>query len=220
MFRKTLSRRPSASGIIALLALVLAVGGGTAVAAKRIASKQIKNNSVKSSDIKNGTLKTKDLSSGAVVDLRGAKGAEGPKGATGPKGDAGAKGDIGTAGPAGSAGAPGSALGLAQVNGLIIDGDSVVDDDSVNVTDANVTRPSNGVYCFNGLGFDPRVVVAAIERPNGGQPTAQNMTVETLAKTETPLGGDPCPGDEDASVLVYNQAGQPANPIGISVLFN
>jgi hypothetical protein len=53
-------RRPSPALVIAVIALVIALGGG-AYAALRIGSKQIVNNSVRSKDVRNRTLTGRDL---------------------------------------------------------------------------------------------------------------------------------------------------------------
>jgi hypothetical protein len=65
MVRSLLSRRPSAAGVVALLALVLATAG-TATAAHLVTSKDIKNNSIKSKDVKNGTLRGGDVRADAL----------------------------------------------------------------------------------------------------------------------------------------------------------
>lgn len=90
-------RRLSPSLLLAIVAIVLA-STGSAVAAKLITSKDIKNNTIASTDIKNGTIKLGDVSKGASAALRGQAG---PQGARGQAGSEGARG------PAGSAGAPG-----------------------------------------------------------------------------------------------------------------
>jgi hypothetical protein len=108
---------------LALVALFIALGGGTAYAATTLVPK----NSVGSSQVINGSLQTVDLSSRAVSALKGkagpqgaagAQGAAGSAGPQGPKGDTGAagaqglKGDTGAAGtqgPKGDAGAAGAA---------------------------------------------------------------------------------------------------------------
>src|SRR5947208_1588884 len=82
--------RPSGSMLVALLALVLAMGG-SAVAATVITRKQIKD----------GTIQTKDLAKKTVKSL---KGKAGPTGPIGPIGPAGAKGDTGATGPKGDKG--------------------------------------------------------------------------------------------------------------------
>jgi hypothetical protein len=83
-------KRPSASMVVALIALVMAMGG-SAVAASLITSKQIKN----------GTIQTADISKKAQNALKGKTGATGP---AGPAGPAGAQGPAGVAGPKGDKG--------------------------------------------------------------------------------------------------------------------
>lgn len=124
--------RPSASLIVACLALFVALGG-VGYAATTINSAQIQNNAIKSVDIKNRGIATKDLSKKAVNALKGQKG------------DPGAKGD------AGAPGADGSAVAYAYVNS---DG-SVDETRSKGIADANVV-PDGGIYGFRGLGFSPK----------------------------------------------------------------
>jgi len=76
--------RPSASLVLAAVAVVLAMGG-TAAAASLITSKQIKN----------GTIQLVDISKNARAKLRGARGPAGQPGEQGAKGDKGDKGDAG-----------------------------------------------------------------------------------------------------------------------------
>jgi hypothetical protein len=88
-------RRPTASAVIATVALVAAMGG-TSYAAKLITGKNIKNSSVTGkdiknssltgSDIKNKSLTTSDLKASSVAALKGATGPAGAAGAPGPAG--------------------------------------------------------------------------------------------------------------------------------------
>ncbi len=84
--------RPTATTVIAFVALFAALGGGTAIAAKKLTGK----------DIKDGSIGLKDLSKKAK------SGMEGDRGATGATGARGAAGPQGPAGPPGAAGAPGA----------------------------------------------------------------------------------------------------------------
>jgi hypothetical protein len=88
-------RQPRHSTVVAYLALFVALSG-SAYAAVKIGSKQIKDNSVRSRDIKNKTIAAKDISTSARKSLRGQKGAPGAPGA---QGAAGTPGDQGPAGP-------------------------------------------------------------------------------------------------------------------------
>jgi len=96
-------RRPRHSTVVAYLALFVALSG-SAYAAVKIGSKQIKDNSVRSRDIKNKTIAVKDISNPARKSLRGQKG---PPGAAGSQGAAGAPGDQG---PAGASAVPARAV--------------------------------------------------------------------------------------------------------------
>lgn len=90
--------RPSASMVVAMIALIAVMGGG-AYAASQINGKKLKANSVTGKKIKNKTLTDKDISDATLDALKGAKG---------DKGDTGAQGATGPQGPAGPAGADGT----------------------------------------------------------------------------------------------------------------
>ena len=90
--------------------------------------------------------------------VQGPAGVPGPTGATGPAGTAGSTGATGPTGATGSTGAAGSAVAYAHV-----DSDGTVDTSrSRNITQAMVTHPQAGVYCFDNLGFTPNNVVATV----------------------------------------------------------
>ncbi len=90
--------------IMALLALFVALGSGTAVAGSLISGRNIKNHSVPEGK----------LTRQAIAKLRGRKGPAGPAGRTGPQGPKGssgargAQGAKGATGPAGQQGPPGA----------------------------------------------------------------------------------------------------------------
>ena len=89
-------RRPSPSLVVATVAVVLA-GTGSAVAARAITSK----------DIKDGAIALADLSAAARAGLAGNRGPQGPVGPAGANGANGANGKDGATGPQGPAGAAG-----------------------------------------------------------------------------------------------------------------
>src|SRR4051794_41875316 len=98
-----MARRPSASMIVALVALVAALGG-TAAATRYLVSSP--------KQLRPGVITERLLSKAVRVKLArvGNTGNTGPTGATGPKGIQGEKGDQGPIGPSagyGAAGAPG-----------------------------------------------------------------------------------------------------------------
>lgn len=93
---------------VALLALVVALGG-TAVAATYavISSKQIKDGAVTGADIRNNSVTGVDIKAGSLhaSDLGdSARGPKGDVGAQGPKGEPGPRGETGPQGPSGADG--------------------------------------------------------------------------------------------------------------------
>lgn len=75
---------------------------------------------------------------------------------------------------------PGPPAAYAEIHG---DGTLVVEDTGPdvnlprarNITQANISHPATGVYCFSGLSFDPRNAV--VSGSNGG---GQNFTLATV----------------------------------------
>ena len=104
--------------------------------------------------------------------------------ATGPAGPPGVNGTNGVNGADGTARA--YALVKANAPGAV---DTVDESRSKNITDANVTHPSNGSWCFNGLPFTPVNAVANSDATN-----------HVLAMQGIYNDAGPCIGDEQASV--------------------
>ena len=136
--------------VIALIALVFAVGTGSAVAAKSL---------IDGRDIKRGSIPMNRLTEAAQKSLKGARGPAGPEGKQGPQGPAGPAGPQGPAGPAGpdapagprgEEGAQGPA-GRDGVSGYEIVGPEV---DQITVTDetksAKASCPDNGSVAIGG----------------------------------------------------------------------
>jgi hypothetical protein len=123
--------RPSPAGVIACLALAIALGG-TAFAATALP-----RNSVGSAQVINGSLKKADLSRATVTALHGARGPQGIQGVQGPPGPQGAQG---VKGAQGAQGVPGSAraYGLVSLAGTLSRSKNVV----------AVTRHGFGVNCI------------------------------------------------------------------------
>ena len=155
---------------IALLALFLALGGTTYAASTALIGK----NSVASPQVVNGSLQAKDLSKKARKALKGNRGLRGLTGQTGAPGTSGVKGDKGDKG---DTGAPGTAVAWAYVHS-----DGTVDPvQSKGLTNANVTHPATGYYCFTGLSFTPKNIVVA---PNNIGPV-----FDTVAAGSIPASG-------------------------------
>ena len=85
------NRAPSPALLIAILALVVAMGGTSyaalSIGRNSVGSKQLKANSVQSAKVKNGSLLARDFKAGQLpAGPAGAPGATGPQGAAGPAG--------------------------------------------------------------------------------------------------------------------------------------
>jgi hypothetical protein len=74
---------------LGVIALVLAGGAGSAVAAAAVGSAQIVDDSLRSRDVKDGTLRPRDLAPATVTALRGESGPRGARGEPGEKGEPG-----------------------------------------------------------------------------------------------------------------------------------
>jgi hypothetical protein len=79
----------------------------------------------------------------------------------GPRGLRGTPGIKGDQGPQGDLGAPGTALAFARV--FATGGVDEARTQGAGLTDANVTRPTTGIYCFYDLGFTPRNLQATAD---------------------------------------------------------
>jgi len=158
---------PSASLVLALLALVVAMSG-SAVAASLITGKQIKD----------GTIQVKDISTRARAQLaaKGTAGVAGPQGPAGPagqQGGAGAQGPKGDTGAQGEKGVPGEAVAYANVKP---DG-TVEPGQSKGITDAMVDRTSEGIFCFKNLPMTVKSVMVSGDGSFGQTDTVATASV-------------------------------------------
>ena len=87
-----LTRRPSPGTVIAILALVVALGGNAIADQVQAVIAKLRPNSVTSATVKNGSLLLKDFKASERAKLAGSKGDTGPQGPQGPQGPAGAAG--------------------------------------------------------------------------------------------------------------------------------
>jgi Collagen triple helix repeat (20 copies) len=128
--------RPTPAGVIACVALAIALGGSAFAATGALAPK----NSVGSAQVINGSLQKADLSRRAIAALHGARGARGPQGIQGAQGVQGAQG---AQGAQGVQGVPGTARAYGRVSptGMLTR--------SKNVTGVTQILPGpGGVYCI------------------------------------------------------------------------
>ena len=84
--------RPTATTVIAFVALFAALGGGTAIAAKKLTGKDIKDGSIGLKDLVRRRPRAAWKATAARTGATGARGAAGPQGPAGPPGAAGAPG--------------------------------------------------------------------------------------------------------------------------------
>lgn len=130
--------------VIALLALVVAVAGGSATAATSLINgKSIKRGTITAKQIKNRTITRAKLRPKLIKSLRGRKGPRGAVGAIGPQGSAGIQGPTGAKGATGPKGAPGAkgATGPAGVAAA----QYVVNAGNLNINGANASVISDAV---------------------------------------------------------------------------
>ena len=144
--RAIVGRRPSASLVISVVALFVALGG-TSYAALTITGKNVKNGSLTTKDIKDNSLTSADVRDRSLR-LRDFRSGELPNAQRGP---------AGPAGPAGAAGAAGSAIASARV------GASGDVDASVSKNIAFVASPSDGLYCLNDTAGTPKSIALTID---------------------------------------------------------
>lgn len=103
--RKHIKRRPSASLIVAILALFVSLGG-TGYAAITITGRNIKNGSITNADLGTRSVRSSNVEDGSLLSSDFKLG-QLPAGARGPAGPAGNSGAPGTPGSPGAPGAPG-----------------------------------------------------------------------------------------------------------------
>jgi len=176
--RMNFKSRPGPGTIIAILALVLALGG-TAVAAKRYLitnSKQIAPKALQ--EIAAMAAKEAPASSPGAT---GTPGPAGPKGDPGPKGDTGERGPIGPAGPPGP---PGEAIGSdgSEIGWVVVDGEgNPVRASGPGITAARQGGAPAGSYEVTlGSNITACAYQATIAGATSGVPTPAYVTVGRL----------------------------------------
>ena len=164
--------RPSSAMVVACTALLFALTGAGYAAGmlgpNTVGTKQLKRNAVISSKVKNRSLLAVDFKAGQL-----------PRGPRGDKGDPGAPGQQGQPGQPGAPGAPGTAKAYATIRS---DG-AVEASQSKGITQAMVTHPSVGVYCFKNLGFTAKSALATGSNADGADNTLATAFVAFGAMT-------------------------------------
>jgi hypothetical protein len=196
MFSRINFRRPSAAGVVAVLALFMATSGSAVAANKLITGKDIKNSSITGGDIKNGSLGLGELSKSARKQLLGKNGNQGPAGPAGPKGDAGAagapgaKGDKGDKGDRGPSNADANSISAGHsinanlethevIGGQITKGSFVIQAKfELRSTTASASEPSCELFVQRGIFSETIDKVDSVELgPNGTETDAQIVTL-------------------------------------------
>jgi hypothetical protein len=152
--------------LVALVALFLSLGGVSyGVATGFIDGREIKNNAVGTKDLKNNDVRGRDVRNNSLTgaDVRESRLGKVPSAANADNAANAAKAaDANTLD--GKNSTEFGPRAYARVNGAAATGGDTVDDaSSLGMTDANVVHPQPGVYCFVGLGFTPKSLVATID---------------------------------------------------------
>jgi hypothetical protein len=181
---------PSPAMVIACLALFIALGG-TGYAASGALSD---GGSPQATVARRARRSTRGP--------RGFRGRTGPKGATGP------------AGPQGAAGAQGPA-GTAKAFAVVSSAGRVIAGHVSNITDANITHPSVGIYCFNltGIGISQGNSVPLVVADWSDPATGSADTMEVAARAESNI----CPTNQ-IEIKGYDSAAALAD-LGFVVAF-
>jgi hypothetical protein len=141
------------------------------------------------SHLRNHSVAEKKLTKRAIRALRGHRGPRGPQGAAGPQGPAG------------------TALAYAHITST----GTLDETNSAGVTAANFTHNGPGEYCFKGLSFTTKNVVATVDAAGAG----------TLAGTSahTTLGDSTyCPTGTQVAVVTTSDTA--AADYGVYIVFN
>jgi hypothetical protein len=167
---------PTPAMVVAMLALFVALGG-TAVATTStlITGRQIKNSSITGADVKNKSLSPIDFR-GSVRGAQGAAGPPGPVGPQGLQGPAGDKGDKGDNGDKGDTGDAGTAVAYARINGI-----GAIGGPSKGITNAMITHPAEGVYCFRNLPAGTRIALVSADNANSNDTIASVLTTTSAS---------------------------------------
>lgn len=206
---RSLARPTVGLAVIALIALA-----GTAVAAKLITGKQVKDGSLTGKDVKDESLSAADFN-GSVQGPKGETGPQGPagpKGDTGPQGPAGPKGDTGAQGPQGPAGPQGNTgaqgpqgpAGTARAWALVYPytpGVGSAPSFGQQQGFTTVTRAATGVYCLTAPGLNENTTVAIASAEFG------DSAADPEALWQYQDAGLTCPNNDTYAVTTFAHTG-------------
>ncbi len=210
------------SAVTSTLALVIALGGGTAYAAGLVGSKDIKDGGVKRVDIAKGAVDSKRVADGTLLasDFKagqlpaGTQGAAGPQGLAGPPGPTGAMGARGPEGPEGPKDRKDrkdrrASLLPSPMSTTVAPARELNTNRSWGV--AGVRQPFSGVFCVQ-LDYDiPRDYLAPIAAPNESSFPVGSVP---LAVVEGPSGT--CGADSDEVAVRTYRVAPGAAPVAVS----
>lgn len=148
---------------------------------------------ISGSHIKNHSIAKKKLTRKTIIALRGHRGARGLTGATGPRGPAG------------------TAVAYAHITAS----GKFDASHSSGVTAANFTHNGAGKYCFKGLKFTPKNVVATIDAAGVAASALAGTSAHTALLSNT---SSFCAACSQVAVLTAN--GNALANYGVFVLFN
>lgn len=195
----------SYANVMSTIAVVLALGGG-AYAASKTTSKQIKNNTIRSVD-----QKDRKAVQGVDVVPDSLTGAEILESSLAQVASAGSASHAATADNATNAtnatnaeDADSADQAITAFNGAagwarVSQGGIVTAGRSIQVAD--VIRQSEGIYCFDGLNFNPGIAVVT------GDVASTNNAQDNFFAASTDGSSADCPGAEDAVVESRDEIG-------------
>jgi hypothetical protein len=151
--------RPSPAMLVAVAALFVALGS-VGYAATTIGSEEIRNNSLQSVDVKNDDLLSRDIHDGTILSRDVTDDtilSRDVQDDTLLQRDIDPEALIAFKGPRAFAHVTDSLGGSVRVD----------EANSKGIVQANVSNPSTGLYCFDNLGFNPKIAIAT---PDFGTP--------------------------------------------------
>jgi hypothetical protein len=181
-------KRLSYANVMSSLAVFLVLGGGAAYAAKKIGTSELKGGSVTTAKIKRNAVTATKIKANAITTAKIAKGAV-------------TNGRLADGSVSLEKLAPGFIAPTAEKlsHAANVSTGGVVLAGSLGISQANVTHPSTGFYCFSGLTPAPVGGVATIDYSEAGK----NITIQ-LDTGQGPV----CPAGTQAFVDPRESSGK------------